>query len=444
MQGKLALTTPAHVFAASPAICKDVVNKLKVQCVETNEYKVVPRADLQWPMLLAYCDTVQDDFSDDLLLANDCLPAFCLPLQELDVLVSNSLNVPAIYDTGSQIIVIRKDIIQLLGIHINTQQLIEMEGANSATNWTVGCAENLLLQVGDVPFKIHAHVIENTSFGILFGCPFQQALLCRFKDLPGGKVELSVCNPSNISHRVYIPTRPRIGRAPAIKIISIVNHMLPPTLPPPAQVTAQHPPLPLPPLPLTDILISLLETNSATSAQRTHPHRDHLHMRFCTTGHISKAQQGKYSCWPAFAHFTCLTDYAATCRSPDNPFPFPHSDSRCMDSASCEFLAHPADPGPAHTCLTCSTTHLLVSPPKHSNLSCQQIVLVSDTDINESTQDVAVRPPCQIKSGILGFRDLRQDYKDGFWQGVIPRREIGHMRHHVTRRITSEDYTSQM
>jgi len=30
MQGKLSLTTPTHVFAASPAIRKDVVDKLKV------------------------------------------------------------------------------------------------------------------------------------------------------------------------------------------------------------------------------------------------------------------------------------------------------------------------------------------------------------------------------------------------------------------------------
>ena len=47
MQGKLALTTPAYVFAASPAIHKDVVDKLKVRRIETNEYKVVPGADLR-------------------------------------------------------------------------------------------------------------------------------------------------------------------------------------------------------------------------------------------------------------------------------------------------------------------------------------------------------------------------------------------------------------
>ena len=46
-------------------------------------------------------------------------------------------------------------------------------------------------------------------------------------------------------------------------------------------------------------------------------------------------------------------------------------------------------------------------------------------------------------SGISGFGDLRRDYEDGFQRGVVPRREIGHVRRHVTGRMTSEDYTSQ-
>jgi len=41
MQGKLSLTTPTYVFAASPTIRKDVVDKLKVWHVEANEYKAV-------------------------------------------------------------------------------------------------------------------------------------------------------------------------------------------------------------------------------------------------------------------------------------------------------------------------------------------------------------------------------------------------------------------
>ena len=46
MQGKLSLTTPAHILAASLPICKSITEKLKVRCVETNKYKIVPAAGL--------------------------------------------------------------------------------------------------------------------------------------------------------------------------------------------------------------------------------------------------------------------------------------------------------------------------------------------------------------------------------------------------------------
>jgi len=46
-------------------------------------------------------------------------------------------------------------------------------------------------------------------------------------------------------------------------------------------------------------------------------------------------------------------------------------------------------------------------------------------------------------SGISGFGDLGQDYEVGFRRGVVPRREIDHVRRHVTRGMTSEDNTSQ-
>jgi len=46
MQGKFSLMTPAHVFAASPAIHKDIVNKLKVWHVEANKYKAVSVVNL--------------------------------------------------------------------------------------------------------------------------------------------------------------------------------------------------------------------------------------------------------------------------------------------------------------------------------------------------------------------------------------------------------------
>jgi len=92
---------------------------------------------------------------------------------------------------------------------------------------------------------------------------------------------------------------------------------------------------------------------------------------------------------PAFGFAQGISSVSGIAPSPlsNNPFPFPHSDSRCADLMPHEFLAHPVDPSLAHTCLTCSTMHPLISPPEHSNLSCQQIILASGTDINESTQE---------------------------------------------------------
>jgi len=131
-------------------------------------------------------------------------PAFCLPLQEFDVTINNDIKVMAIFDTGSQIIVIWWDLVNALRVPINMQCTIEMEGANGATNWTVGCVEFLTMQVSNVPFQVHVHIVENTNFSLLLGHPFQQTLLCRFKDLPGGEVEVSVRDPTNIACRVYI------------------------------------------------------------------------------------------------------------------------------------------------------------------------------------------------------------------------------------------------
>ena len=122
-------------------IRKDVVDELNFRCVKTHKYEVVPSTK---PFLPAdtHITAVHDDTTND-SFPGPQPPAFCLPLQELGVLVGRSTKVAAIYDTGSQIVVIRQDIVESLGIHINTQRLIEMEGANGITNWTVGCAKNL-------------------------------------------------------------------------------------------------------------------------------------------------------------------------------------------------------------------------------------------------------------------------------------------------------------
>jgi hypothetical protein len=163
MQGRLSLTTPAHVFTASPSIRKDTVDKLKVWCVEAHKYEEVGLQELgtlQHGTNTAYTtervvyepplhtssqhqlwqsDQVQDGnpvYTDSQAhiypTSPDRLLAFCLPLQELDILLNSAITTPAIYDTGSQIVVIRQDLVDNLGVYINPNHLIEMEGANGS------------------------------------------------------------------------------------------------------------------------------------------------------------------------------------------------------------------------------------------------------------------------------------------------------------------------
>jgi hypothetical protein len=59
MQGKLALTTPTYILAASPTIQKNITEKIKVQHMEIHEYEVAPATV---PQTQVTCHTiVQDD-----------------------------------------------------------------------------------------------------------------------------------------------------------------------------------------------------------------------------------------------------------------------------------------------------------------------------------------------------------------------------------------------
>src|SRR6267142_1151811 len=107
MQGKLSLTTPAHVFAARPIICKDIVEKLRLQRVENSKQEVIRNSNNNKAQTQLHA------------LAPERPPTFCLPLQELDITVNNDIKVTTILDTGSQIVVIQWDLVKALRVPVN-------------------------------------------------------------------------------------------------------------------------------------------------------------------------------------------------------------------------------------------------------------------------------------------------------------------------------------
>ena len=209
MEGKLSQTTPAHILAASPVIRKDLVERLRVRRVETSSYEEA--ADL----------TNSDTTNQSTRPTNRREPAYSLPLREIDVQIGDKVLEAGVIDPGSQIIVIREDLAREVGATINTDRLLQMEGANGATNWTLGCAEYLPMRVGNVSFEVHAHIIERAPFRLLLGRPFQHALLCRIEDLANGEVEVSVQDPANPSCRTTIPSRPRKVQVASVRILTL-------------------------------------------------------------------------------------------------------------------------------------------------------------------------------------------------------------------------------
>ncbi|KAH9038820.1 hypothetical protein EDB84DRAFT_1226366, partial [Lactarius hengduanensis] len=116
-------------------------------------------------------------------------------LREVDILVNGTVSEAGVLDQGSQIVLIRKDLALEAGAHINTGHRIDMEGANGTVSKTFGCAENLAMQIGDVVFEIHAHVVDHAPFRLLLGRPFHHLLLCRLEDHPDGRVDISIRDP---------------------------------------------------------------------------------------------------------------------------------------------------------------------------------------------------------------------------------------------------------
>ena len=78
-----------------------------------------------------------------------------------------------------------------------------MEGTNGIHTWTLGCAEDLQIQLGDLSFVIHAHVLEGALFHLLFGQPFYTLWMA---ECPSCCMTLLIhCVPSlsTLSHAIH-------------------------------------------------------------------------------------------------------------------------------------------------------------------------------------------------------------------------------------------------
>ena len=214
LEGTLTHITPAHILAVSPAIRKELMERLRTRRVETAS--------------LEESSSAPDPPLSVLELVTPRTAEYSLPLHEIDVLVNDTVTEAGMLDQGLQIIVIRQDLLLEAGASINPDHRLEMEGANGLVSKTLGCAENLSMQVGDVAFEVHAHVVERAPFRLLLGRPFHNLLLCRLEDRPDGSIDISVRNPADPHHSIIIPSRPRKALVGCVRALSFPYQLAPP------------------------------------------------------------------------------------------------------------------------------------------------------------------------------------------------------------------------
>jgi hypothetical protein len=194
MDGTLVQATPAHILAASPPIRKWLFERICARRVESAAF-------------------VSGGHTYE--------PAYSLPLQEVDVEVGGSSIEAGVLDPGSQIVAICQDLAEEVGAKINERVKIEMEGANGVTSWTLGCAENLLMRIGNVSFRIHAHVVHEAPFRLLLGRPCQNLLLSNLEERPDGRVVVSIRDPNDRSRSIMVPTRDRVRETGRLRVLTL-------------------------------------------------------------------------------------------------------------------------------------------------------------------------------------------------------------------------------
>ena len=204
LEGKLASVTPAHILAASPGIRKELVEHLKTRKVNTASFEEASHSNPAYSYSIPRPPSSRS-------------AEYSLPLCKIDVLVNGTVSEAGILDQGSQIIVMHQDLAQEAGVQFNPSHQLNMEGANGLASKTMGCAENLTMQVGDVIFEVHAHIVERAPFRLLLGQPFHHHLLCRLEDHPDRRMVISVRDLANPARTINIPSRARRAQVGFIK-----------------------------------------------------------------------------------------------------------------------------------------------------------------------------------------------------------------------------------
>lgn len=137
-------------------------------------------------------------------------------LRTISVKLDGRVPIDAILDEGSQIIGLRREVWERLGLPIRSDHTINMETANTSRSRTVGLLPNLKMMIGKCEFTVQAHVIEEAGYDMLLGRPFHVLAQAHTQHFANGGAVITLTDPQSKAV-ITVPTKAR-GSASAQSI----------------------------------------------------------------------------------------------------------------------------------------------------------------------------------------------------------------------------------
>lgn len=185
-----------ELLSISPDVRKYIKEQITTKRVTTSALIEATEEENSGRILLSSVPT------DKLIVANHVED-----LRAIDVVIGET-NVEATLDDGSQIISIRQDLWERLGVPLRSDRLMVMESANKSKDRTLGLLQDFKISIGGNDFYLQIQVVRDAPYELLLGRPFYTLTAATHQNFTCGDSRLILTDP-NTNEQITIPTRPK-------------------------------------------------------------------------------------------------------------------------------------------------------------------------------------------------------------------------------------------
>jgi hypothetical protein len=185
-----------ELLSVAPEVRRQIKDQLVTKRVATTAF-VEEASEIEEPQVL-----LANISGDNLIVAKHTEE-----LRVIDIEI-HGINIVATVDDGSQIVSIRQDKWEKIGLPIRSDRIMIMESANKTKDETMGLLQDLKINVGGYDFYLQVQVVKDAPYEMLLGRPFFTLTQATHKHFDNGESRLTLFDP-NSGDRITLPTRAR-------------------------------------------------------------------------------------------------------------------------------------------------------------------------------------------------------------------------------------------